>query len=279
MPEIIPFHKISYRFDLNCDNNLDHVPVRLISDTSIVQSAKPRVMNEEEHSILIGILELLESTERKESAVARATTAHKSPIVKAADRQDDSDSGSDIFEDAGTDYVLQPRAKSALESTPRPADMKYFKDDEEQAKPNTDNLDLGESKLQDLLEVSREMNKTVVGIGKNNVDENRKADGPDKSDDDEDENSMHMLEDVIADDGVNYDYAFDYSDDEDDGKEKLKVTVQNEGANKLNQEFQQMNKVYEKKFGQSLQKEGGGSGESKRKNTGGEAGKKRQKRG
>jgi hypothetical protein len=275
MPEVIPFHKVTYRFDLNCDNNCNDLPIRLISDTSIVQSAQPRVMNEEEHTILLGILDMLESKEKKESVVLKATI-HKSQAASTAVRQEDSDSGSDIFEDAGTDYVLEPRPKSAAQESLQPTDMKYFKE-EEPAKANTSDLHTGESKLKDLLEVSREMNRVIVGDDKKEAE--RKVGGPDQSEDEE-EDSMHMLEDVIADDGVNYDYAFDYSDDEDEGKDKLKVSVHNEsatGANKLNQEFQQMNKVYEKKFGKSLQKEGGG--ESKRKTVGaGDVNKKRQKK-
>lgn len=149
------------------------------------------------------------------------------------------DDDEDIFEDAGTDYVLEARPKSS--GNPPAANTKtaYFEQQEETVKQDLDiylPAEMGDAaKLSHLLQNSHKIKQPQK--------ENNDGDSSDSQE------SIHMLEDIP--DAMQDTYGHYYDDDSDEEEEGPKVTE----SSKLNQELQKMDKVYKNKFGEGLRDE------------------------
>lgn len=253
MPKMVPFYKVTYRFHLG--NALDQDVEVLMNDSAL--HSKTRHVNQDELELLKEITDLLDIQEKKEKNHIAHPPAESIENIQLMDHEEDENS--DIFEDAGADYVFEPRAKdSVLSDLP----TQYFKDEENIQEVIVEINIPQKTELEDILEKSRkmkqELEQDIADDAK--IEIKRKTADSHSSDS---ENSMHMLEEVAEDDGVNYDYDYFYSDNEEEEK-KVKPVAQESGA-RINQDFQKMNKIYERKFGESLQDETKSASVKKRK--------------
>ena len=251
MPKVVPFYKVTYRFHLG--NALDQDVEVLMNDSAL--HSKTRHVNQDELELLKEITDLLDIQEKKEKKHIAHPPAESIENTLLMGHEEDEDS--DIFEDAGADYVFEPRVKdSVLSDHP----TQYFKDEENIQEVIVETNIPQKTGLEDILEKSRKMKQELEqDIANDEKIEKKTAD----SHSSDSENSMHMLEEVAEDDGVNYDYDYFYSDNEEEEK-KVKPVAQESGA-RINQDFQKMSKIYERKFGESLQDETKSASVKKRK--------------
>lgn len=259
------FHvsQVSYVYDLGFKStgNKDKFVYIGSLDSPQIKIAKPRVKSERElkqekmdlnerYLVLEMVKEMSKAVVFKQSLESKKNQVPTKPIV-------DDDSGSDIFETDGIDYVAEIKEKvvSKENRDKLPLSNLFSEDKKEELKVELPFNFEGGRNLQHLIQNSHK------------IKVNRDADIPD------DDMEMEVLEEIDGGDGVNYDYDNFYDSDSDGEGGGAKKQSGLGDSSRLNQDFQKLDNHFAKKYGSGLKedKSGGDSSSagSKRKADGG----------